>query len=278
MHNLPIYLYHNNLNVILDLDAEVTGANRVMYQRNLTIQKGIKNQIRIQFKNSDQKRVRIYSTQTYIFSMYDAINQRLLVEKPLEILDVATTSTKGLALLTLTESDILNLPKSSYNYAIKLIDTDGSYLPAYSNTYYGINGVIELKEDINSVLQASTSVNSFTKIFNGATNLYEHKSGHIDAQPQYNGNSALHTLACYLSQYRGTITIRGTLENSPTSDDSYDTIVTKTYDQKSGIVYFNFNGVYSYIRVYHIPAQAPAGLDNDDPSYFGSFDKFLYRS
>ncbi|NBO28702.1 MAG: hypothetical protein EBX47_08110 [Synechococcaceae bacterium WB8_1B_057] len=266
------------MNVILDLDAEVTGANRVMYQRNLTIQKGIKNQIRIQFKNSDQKRVRIYSTQTYIFSMYDAINQRLLVEKPLEILDVATTSTKGLALLTLTESDILNLPKSSYNYAIKLIDTDGSYLPAYSNTYYGINGVIELKEDINSVLQASTSVNSFTKIFNGATNLYEHKSGHIDAQPQYNGNSALHTLACYLSQYRGTITIRGTLENSPTSDDSYDTIVTKTYDQKSGIVYFNFNGVYSYIRVYHIPAQAPAGLDNDDPSYFGSFDKFLYRS
>lgn len=278
MQNLPIYLYHNNLSVILDLDPETLGANRVMYERNLTVQKGVKNQIRVQFKNSDQKKIRIYSTQTYVFSMYDALNSRLMIEKPLQVLDDATTATKGLALLTLSESDVLDLPRSSYNYAIRVLDSDGSYVPAFANTYYGINGVIEVKEDINPVLQPSTSVTAFTKVFNADTSKYEHKSGHIDANPELNGNQARHTLACYLTQYRGTVIIKGTLENSPATDDVYDNIETRTFDQFSGISYFTFSGVYSYIRVFHIPAQAPAGLDNDDPSYYGSFDKFLYRS
>ena len=81
MQNLPIYLYPNTLDVILDLDATTRGVNQIMYQRDLTIQKGIKNQIRIQFKNSDQKRVSVATTQTFVFSMFDAINQRLLIEK-----------------------------------------------------------------------------------------------------------------------------------------------------------------------------------------------------
>jgi hypothetical protein len=278
MQNLPIYLYHNNVNVILDLDPKTFGANRIMYQRNLTIQKGVKNQIRVQFKNSDQKRIRIYSTQTYVFSMFDALNSRLMIEKPLEILDDATTSTKGMALITLNESDVLDLPKSSYNYAIRLLDTDGSYIPVYADTYYGVNGVIELKEDINPVLKLSTNITSFTKIFNADTNQYEHKSGNIYAEPEFNGNQALHTIACYLTQYRGTVIIKGTLENSPSTDDVYDDIDTRSFNQFTGISYFNFNGVYSYLRVFHIPAKAPTGLDNDDPNYYGSFDKFLYRS
>ena len=79
MQILPIYLYPNTLAVILDLDATTRGVNQVMYQRDLKIQKGIKNQVRVQFKNSDQKKVRIYNTQTFVFSMFDAINQRLIV-------------------------------------------------------------------------------------------------------------------------------------------------------------------------------------------------------
>jgi hypothetical protein len=47
MQKLPIYLYQNILNVILDRDATVKGVNQVMYQRDLIIQKGIKNQVRI---------------------------------------------------------------------------------------------------------------------------------------------------------------------------------------------------------------------------------------
>jgi hypothetical protein len=108
--------------------------------------------------------------------------------------------------------------------------------------------------------------------------LYEHKSGNIYANPEYNGNSALHTLGLYLTAYKGTVYIQGTLDNSPGSSGNYANIVTKTYNGFTGIDPINFNGVFTYIRIVHVPATAPAESNNDNPSFFGSFDKALYRS
>lgn len=277
MQNLPVYLYANKLDIILDLDATVRGVNQVMYQRDLKIQKGIKNQIRVQFKNSDQKRVSISNTQTFVFSMFDVINQRLIIEKELEVL-AETTSTKGLALLTLTESDTLDLDRTSYQYSVKLRDTDGTYMPAYANTYYGMAGTLHLSNDIYPVLQDSTVVDSFNITYNDDIQLYEHKSGNIYASPEYNGNSALHTLAMYMTNYKGTVYVQGTLDNSPGSSGNYSNITTRTYNGFTGVDPVNFNGVYTYIRIIHVPATAPAESNNDNPSFFGSFDKALYRS
>jgi len=278
MQTLPIYLYQNIFDVILDLDLTVLGVNRVMYQRDLNIQKGLKNQVKIQFKNSDQKKIRVYSTQTYIFSMFDSTNQRMVIEKPLEILDIATTSTKGLAQLTLLESDTIDLPKSDYKFTIKCLNSDGSYSPAYSNTYYGVNGTLHLLEDSFPVARQSTVVASFSQFYNASSQLYEFKSGNIYAEPEYNGNSALHTLAFYLTAFRGTVQVLGTLENTPGSGDFYNIIYTKTYTQFSGIDYANINGVYTYLKVIYIPAKGPTDIDNLNTAYSGTFDKLLYRS
>lgn len=278
MQNLPVYLYSNSLTVTLDLDATTYGVNQVMYQRDLKIQKGIKNQIRVQFKNSDQKRIRVYTTQTFVFSLFDAINQRLLIEKNLDILDEGTTSTRGLALLTLNESDTIDLDRTSYQYSIKLQDTDGTYLPTYSNTYYGMAGTLHLSQDIYPVLQDSKQIVNFTKTYDDSASRYEHKSGNIYADPAFNGNTALHTVAFYLTQYRGTVYVQGTLDNNPGINANYSTLAVKTYNGFSGVDYVNFNGIFSYIRIKHIPAQGPTDPDNDNPAYYGSFDKALYRS
>jgi len=278
MQILPIYLYTNKLDVTLDLDATIRGVNQVMYQRDLSVQKGIKNQIKIQFKNSDQKRISISTSTLFVFSMFDAINQRIIVEKQLEVLAETTTS-KGLALLTLNENDTLDLDKSSYTYSVKVLDTDGSYTPAYANTYYGINGTIHLNNDVFPVLKDSTTVTSFNPTYNNTTHLYEHKSGNIYASPEYNGNSALHTAAIYMTAYKGSVLIQGTLDNNPTDDRGYDTIETKLYNGFTGIDYVNFNGVYSYVRIVHIPAAGPPpNASNNTPAFFGSLDKVLYRS
>ena len=249
-----------------------------MYQRDLKIQKGLKNQVRIQFKNSDQKKIHISNTQTFVFSMFDAVNRRLLIEKPLSILDANTTATRGLALLTLAESDTIDLDRSSYQFSIKQLDSDGSYTPAYANTYYGVNGTLHILNDIFPVLQPSAEVVSFLKSFNADTQLYEHKSGNVYAQPEFNSNTALHTAAMYMTGYRGTVYIQATLNNTPASSGRYVTVATRTYTGFTGVDYVNFNGIFSYIRIMHIPATKPAESDNDNPSYYGSFDKVLYRS
>ena len=347
MQSLPVYLYPNSTTIILDLDATTHGVNNVMYQRDLSIQKGIKNKVRIQFKNSDQKALPISSTATYVFSMFDATNQRQLVQKSLVILDdsiVTNTSanqngtnntltfsdTTGIAIgqsvtgfgivantivtgvdsgtvtlnnptayavssstnltfgtlnlrgvgeLTLTESDTLDLDVGEYKYTVKYQDpTDGTYLTAYANTYYGVSGTLNLRQDAYPVLQPSQEIVSFPKTFNVQTQLYEHKSGNIYAYPEYNSNSALHTMAIYMTNYRGQVIIQGTLSNQPNSAGQYYTITTLNYTGFNGIDYVNFNGVYSYVRVVYIPATKPADSGNDNPSYYGSLDKILYRS
>jgi hypothetical protein len=266
MQNLPIYLYPNTIDIILDMDANIVGVNRIMYQRDLKIQKGIKNQIQIQFKNSDQKKIRISNTQTFVFSMFDAINQRLIINKNLDILDNGSTSTKGLALLTLNESDTLDLDRTSYQYGVKVLDSeDNSYTPAYTNTYYGMAGTIHLNNDLNPVLKDSVSVTTFNGLFNPSTGNYEYYSGNLYANPEYNGNDALHTIQLYLTGYSGTIYIQSTLDNNPGPNGNYSTIATLTYTGQFGIKYQNFSGVYSYVRIKHIPTA-------------GTLDKILYRS
>lgn len=278
MQNLPIYLYSNKLDVILDLDTAARGINQIMYQRDLTIQKGLKNLVKFQFKNSDQKRIHIASTQTLIFSMFDATNKQLMIEKRLEILDNNTTSTRGLTLLTLTESDTINLENGQYRYSIKNLQSDGSYTPAYTDTYYGISGNLTLLSDIEPHVKPSQEIAAFQKSFNATTMKYEHKSGNVYAYPEFQDNTALHTVALYLTAYKGTVYIQGTLDNSPNSFGNYDTLITKTYDGFTGVDPINFQGMFTYIRIMHVPATAPAESDNDNPAYYGSFDKFLYRS
>jgi hypothetical protein len=249
-----------------------------MYQRDLKIQKGIKNQVRVQFKNSDQKKVTIYNTQTFVFSMFDAVNQRLIIEKELDVLDLGTTATRGLALLTLNESDTLDLDRTSYQYSVKLLDSDGSYTPAYSNTYYGMAGTLHLSNDVNPVLKDSTTVTSFNPVWNDETRLYENLSGNLYASPEYNGNSALHTVAFYMTAYKGTIYIDATLDNSPDYSENYAVIKTLTYDGYTGVTYTNFNGEFTYIRVRHVPKKGPIDSDNRNTAYSGTVDKILYRS
>jgi hypothetical protein len=139
-------------------------------------------------------------------------------------------------------------------------------------------GTLHLSNEIYPVLQDSVVISAFTKHWNDILMKYEHKSGHIYADPAFNGNTALHTVAFYLTNYRGTVYIEGTLDNSPSQDTSYAVLYSKEHDGTNGVDYANFNGVYSHIRIRHVPAQGLVDMDNDNPAYYGSFDKALYRS
>lgn len=279
MQFLPVYLYQNTLDVILDLNPSVLGGNRVMYQHDLKIQKGVKNNVRIQFKNSDQKKIPLSDTQTVVFSMYDSINQRMILERPLEILDTGTYLTRGLAQLTLTESDTLDLPTTRYTYSFKLLDTDGSFVPVYADTYYGVSGTLHMLDDMSPVMQPSMEITSFLPSYNSTNNWWEFKSRAIYANPEFNGNTALHTIAVYMTNYSGNLIIQGTLQNDANDLNYYAPIDNRQYSNFTGVDYINFYGVVSYINLMHIPAFGPTDLDNrDNVDYRGTLDKILYKS
>lgn len=279
MQKCPIYLYPNLFEVILDLDQN-TRIHNIMYQRNIQLQKGLKNRVQIQFKNSDQKLLPV-STSSFVFSMFDAINQRQVVRKVVSMIDDGvTTSTKGLGVLELAESDTLDLDVGTYKFTVANVESDGSYLPTYANTYYGIGGTIELRQDSYPVLQPSMEEYSFQDQYNYDTQLHDYYSGPMYAAPQFNGNSALHTMAIYMTKFKGTVHIQATQSNTPGYFDDYATIQTLTYTGRSGIDYINFNGVFSYVRIKYTPTPDPVSGNNNHMSdtYHGTIDRVLYRS
>lgn len=302
MQKLPVYLYTNIYKVILDLDNS-RGVNNVMYQRNLIFQKGLKNQVQLQFKNSDQKPVDI-SSGTFFFKMFGEDNVMPFNPKQIAVLDDgATTSTRGLALLTLTESDLQDIPAQNFNFSIVSLDSEGSYTPTYANTYYGMKGVAEIRDDVEPHLTPSVENSTFENFRDSPvdrTGQVQHQwwsfhSGNMEANPAFNTNNGLQTLAFYLNNFKGHIDVYGTLQNSPSgagnNNELYALLASINISTKTtGVKYKNVNGNFTNIKVKYIPDADVTGQNwygaaypgNPTPNvpYWpnGKVDKVLLRS
>ena len=111
-----------------------------------------------------------------------------------------------------------------------------------------------------------------------STQNYEYYTGNLYAYPEFKSNTALHTAAVYMTNYRGQVILEATLENDPATFGNYAIIDTITYNGFTGIDYFNFNGVFSKVRVRYIPEENPITQHNNDTAYAGTVDRVLYRS
>ena len=302
MQKLPVFLYTNLYSVILDLDNN-RGVNNVMYQRNLIFQKGLKNRVQIQFKNSDQKPVDV-STGTFFFRMFDHSNIMPFQPKQLEIIDDGvTTSTRGLAVLTLTESDTLDIASKTYSFSITALDADGSYEPAYANTYYGVRGNAEIREDVEPFLTETPAYSQFNwfrdnpKDTDGVVQhtWWTFAGPDMPANPEFNSNNGLQTLQFYLNNFKGHIDVYGTLQNNPSGqgngNDPYALLTSINYlDNTDGVDYVNITGNYTNLKVKYVPDADETGVNwygasvpgNPTPSepYWpnGKLDKVLFRS
>jgi len=275
MQKLPVYLYTNLYDVTLDLDHN-REIRQIMYQRPLKIQKGVRNTVQLQFKNSEQRKIDI-SSQTFVLNVLDEIEHTLVMSKSVTVLDTGTVVTRGLAEVVFNDSDTINVDSKTYRFSVIKVEDDGSQSPAYTNTYYGAAGTLEVENGIYPVAKPSLEVKSFQRNFNATSQLWEYYSGNLDAHPELKSNTALHTVAYYLTNFKGRVLVEATMENSPGYYGNYALISDTTYTGTSGIRYQNFNGIFSKVRVRYIPTANPATGLNNDTAYSGTFDKLLYR-
>ena len=226
MNKLPVYLYSNKLDVILDLDQN-RGIHTNMYQRKLKIQKGFKDSIQIQFKNSDQKPVAISTGTNYWFDMIDSSGRQLVLTKQLTVLDDGvTTSTRGLSLASFDPIDTINVTAASYKFLVKKDNGDGTFTPAYSNTYYGITGEVEVVEDGFAIgfpvqvvgekqLEQGQEYNRDPNIM-----AYSFYSGWYRPWPNAMTTITPQSCTIALNNFAGTIMVEGSLDNNPSSAGS----------------------------------------------------------
>jgi hypothetical protein len=272
MNKLPVYLYSNKLEVILDLD-ENKGIHKIMYQRKLKIQKGFKDSIQIQFKNSDQKPVSLTTSTTYRFDMIDSSGRQLVLSKPLTILDDhVSTSTKGLALATFDPIDTINLQATSYKFIVKKDNGDGTFTPAYSNTYYGITGEVEVVQDGFAVgypiqtidIRRLESTKEYDRTFGSMGYIFT--TEWLRPVVQATTNATTSTAMITLASFAGEITVEGTLDNNPSPAGSANAqaftvtnYISSTPAQ--GIIQLSWNGSFTAVRFKIKPTPNPMGVN-----------------
>jgi len=245
------------------------GRNSKVYDRRLTLHRGVNNPITFTFKNEDQKAQDITS-KTYELNVIDSESKKAVITKTLTILDDGSTvSTKGDASCTITEGDLLPLDAKFYNFAVKEVKSDNSREVTYSDTGYAAAGTIELLDGAYPEFVASTSVSSFTAVGGPLT----YTSGSIDARPGINNNKALHTIAVYTKNFSGTLRVQGTMSASPSASDYFDITLedqgspANTFSDSTTVTNFNFTGVYHSVRFSW----------GNDTGNTGVIDKILYR-
>ena len=266
MQTVQRYLINN---LVIAYISGYHGRNSKVYDRRLTLHRGVSNPISFTFKNEDQKAQDITS-KTYELNVIDTESKMSVITKTLTILDDGSTvSTKGDASCTITEGDLLPLDAGFYNFAVREVKSDGSREVTYADTGYAAAGTIELLDGAYPEFVASTEVSSFTAVGGPLA----HTSGSINARPGINNNKALHTIAVYTKNFSGTLRVQGTMSASPGSSDWFDITMdgaastANTFSSSTTVTNYNFTGVYHNVRFSW----------GNDSGNTGRVDKILYR-
>jgi len=269
MQTVQRYLINN---LVIAYISGYHGRNSKVYDRRLTLHRGVSNPVSFTFKNEDQKAQDI-TAKTYEMQVIDTESKKAVITKTLTILDDGSTiSTRGDASTTITEGDLLPLDAKFYSFAVREVKADGSREVTYADTGYSASGTIELLDGAYAQFTASKSITNFTAV--GDTKSLENTSSNVDARPGINNNKALHTIAVYTKDFTGSLKVQGTMSTSPTTaSDYFDVIMdgeatpTNQFTSSTAVTNFNFTGVYQSVRF---------TWDNN-PDNTGLVDKILFR-
>ena len=259
-----------NLTNLIDVFVHTSGTERrveKVYERTIKLYKEFDNKFTVVVKNQDQKK-QVVDGASCELQISDDSNNLVITVAGVVSDDGSTVATKGQIEFTITESNMLQLDGRYYHGVLRFTDTDSTVKPLYADTRYAAALNFEVMNDAGPEFTASELVTSFTFVGD------EHVSSTIDAEPNKNSNSALHTAVYYLTNFTGSIKVMGTMsEGASYGTDSQQSeffqIDRQTYDDVSTPQYVNFTGVFK--RVAFVITLS------DSSTILTGVDKILYR-
>lgn len=257
----PVYLYVNKLDVFTTpTDTWSTERYRRVYNRNLKIFRGVDNRIDIQVRNSDQKASNMTGS-TLVFNLVVRETKDLILQKDFSAMDLAT----GKVTVILTEYEMLDIDSGFYDYTIvkevrETVDSTDyrvtSRIAMYMDSQYDTVGTIEVLGDVLGEVTPSVSIDKFEYInpfTAGSEDPKIYISSIVDAKPTFNSSGTLHTFQFYSSNYRGTVTIQGSLDEQGATPHKWVDISTIDLTAQR---YKNITGKYNWFRIKHLPTQS----------------------
>jgi len=228
-------LYTNN-------SAHVTEYSLV-YQEPIRVYKGIDNRIEFILKNGDQKPIDL-SGYKIVFKLFDK-RQELIAEYSSDQQYIIKHPHTGLFTVHINKKDLTKVDIQYLYYNVILEDSSNNQLITYANTGSQVRGEVLLDDTAFPLPRPSIII---TRFENTADTWY---SETINAEPEANGNEALHTAVIYAnSDFKSTVYLEATLDSSldNTFSTDWSTIFQLEIEYPEKPISFNFNGVYNYLR------------------------------
>lgn len=239
MQLTPRYLVKNQVDIISN-HAGLGVEYRPVFQRNIRITRGIDNLIYFRLLNADQKAVPI--TGTPYFVAFDD-QQRRIIEKPCEVIDDGSTrATLGNFTVTITDTDLLDIPQQYLKYNVYILDNTGKRNITYTNTDFTSSGIIYVDGQSYPDTKENLVFDNFYKI---NQNWY----ATVNSTSALNTNpGGSYTAVVYNNGYTGDVFIEATLESS--IGLNWFTVATVTLSAaNTAPVCVNFSGVYQNLRI-----------------------------
>jgi hypothetical protein len=258
MYSTTLYLYQQIVRVLL-IDTSggyFTARYDPVYAKYLTVNKGVDNVLLFEFINQDQKPVNITGS-AFVFRLLSQNGDRLLVEKPMEIL----SATVGRAKVVLDTADTIEIVAQPASYSIQR--TSGNYVQAvYVDDNSGARGYCDIVDSVLPEFVPSAPLTIPTIYGKGqqlqpgptdwpdwanspppvnTTQLTEFYSSYIDTSHQ-----SLTTVKMDLDTFTGTIKFQAA-ENYESI--WYDVSTSYEYLAETSTQYFNIQGFHPLLRV-----------------------------
>jgi len=259
-----LYLYSNRIDAYTSASTPWTAERyREVYNRNLKFYQDVNNRIDIQVRNGDEKAIDV-SNSSMVFNLISRDTEKLVLQKDCVIVDASI----GRFFVEITETELFSIESGFYEYSIvqelrETIDSDEYRVtrrtPMYIDSQYGTKAIIELLGGTNGDVNQSLVVNKFDYTNPAATGDEDpafYVSSIIDARPNVTTASSLHTFQLYSTNYSGTVTIQGSIEDQGASPNSWNDLLS--FVPEDDLEYKNIEGKYNWFRIKHVPNIATA--------------------
>lgn len=195
----------------------ITVDNRPMNQRNLVAHKGLTNKLRFYIRDRDRK-LQDISNLTLHASIVDPATLRRVVYKQL---DVVTAET-GVAELNLDPGDIINMVDGLYHFTVTRSEDGVVEYPLYANQNDRLITNIEILSSLEYMpvpTQTATSFQLVSSVDQGDPETV-YVSGPLRGNLEKNFLHSRHTIALYMTNFVGEVTIQGSAMMDPPSDEA----------------------------------------------------------
>ena len=209
------------------------------YSKPLSIHKGVDNQLRFHFLNSEQKPVDI-TGKTIVCRIINYDGTKVLISKALTLQLPVT----GIATLELSAADIENIPTQKAYYSLEIPIGEFDF-PVYIDQNMGARGDLNI---VNSILPSFVpselvtipTGQDFPNLHSNNTETITYYSSVINTQ-----ENPILTLQAQYSEYEGNIVIQG----STLVDNDWYTITTEQYSNVSDTKGYTLEGFHPFIRL-----------------------------